>query len=144
MLLSLDGTLVVQLVNFVVFLLVLNAVFIKPVSAAIASRRAHITGVGRDIEQFEADVKALHAQAAEKLAEARRAAEARIAVARAAAQSDAAGILVQHQSEAALITEQAHALVAQEIAAARVNQAALVESLARDMLVQAVGAEVAA
>jgi len=49
MLLALDGTLVVQLINFLVFLVVLNAIFLKPVGAAIARRRAYIDGVSHDI-----------------------------------------------------------------------------------------------
>ena len=50
MLLSLDGTLVVQLINFLIFLVVLNAIFLKPVGEAIAKRRAYIDGVARDIQ----------------------------------------------------------------------------------------------
>ena len=49
MLLSLDGTLVVQLVNFIIFLVILNVIFLRPVGTAIASRRAYIDKVGADI-----------------------------------------------------------------------------------------------
>jgi len=37
--LSVDGTLVVQLINFAIFFAVLNVVFLKPVAAAIRKRR---------------------------------------------------------------------------------------------------------
>src|ERR1700733_7531768 len=70
--LSLDGTLVVQLVNFIVFLAILNVIFFKPVGAAIARRRAFIDGLRHDIEQYHVEAKSLRGQA-----EARRAAAAR-------------------------------------------------------------------
>ena len=71
MFLSVDATLIVQVVNFIVFLLVLNVVFTRPVGAAIAKRRAYINGLSADTEQAEADLKALHAQAEGKRAAAR-------------------------------------------------------------------------
>lgn len=144
MLLAIDGTLVVQLVNFVIFLLVLNAIFIKPVSAAIVSRRAYINQVGTDIEQFEADVRALHAQAIETVAAARRAADALILAQRIEAQSDAADIVADHQEQGNALIEQAQATVAIETVQARNNESQIVERLAHEMLLQAVGSEVAA
>src|ERR1700721_720946 len=83
MLLSLDGTLVVQLVNFIIFLVILNVIFLKPVGSAIAARRAYIDKVGADIAQFEYDLKALRVQADERRAAARRKADATAAGARA-------------------------------------------------------------
>jgi F-type H+-transporting ATPase subunit b len=139
MLLSLDGTLFVQLVNFIVFLAILNAIFLRPVGRAIAERRAYIDSVGADIAQFEADLKALHAQANEKRSAARRRAEARVAEARSAAQSEAAQIVGDHQVQAATIVAEAQATVGLEIAQARANESAVVEALAREMLDRAVG-----
>ena len=108
MLLSLDGTLVVQLVNFIVFLVILNAIFLKPVGSAIAKRRAYIDGVGADIAQFEADLKSLHLQADEKRSAARRAADATVGESRANAQAEAASIVADHQVQAgAIIAESA-------------------------------------
>ena len=48
MLLSLDGTLVVQLVNFVIFLVILNAIFLRPVGCGDRERAARTsTASGR-------------------------------------------------------------------------------------------------
>lgn len=143
MLLSLDGTLFVQLVNFVVFLLILNVIFMKPVGAAIAKRRAFIDGISSDIQQFENDLKALAAQADDRLASARRSGDARMAEVRAEAQNAAAAIVADHQAQAATIVDEAQATVALEIAQARSTEPAVVESLARTMLERAVGPEVA-
>jgi F-type H+-transporting ATPase subunit b len=139
MLLSLDGTLVVQLVNFIIFLVILNAIFLKPVGSAIAARRAYIDKVGDDIAQFEYDLKALHAQADEKRAAARRKADARVAEARSQAQAEAAAIVAEHQIQAEALIAEAHATAALELAQARSTEAAVVEALAREMLERAVG-----
>jgi F-type H+-transporting ATPase subunit b len=143
-LLSLDGTLVVQLVNFLVFLVVLNAIFLKPVGAAIVKRRAYIEGVARDIEQFEVDVKTLHAQADERRASARRDAEAVIAQARSQAQTETASLAADVAARAARLVEEAQATVARELAHARENEQQIVDSLAESLLTRAIGSGVVA
>jgi len=134
MLLSLDGTLVVQLVNFIIFLVILNAIFLKPVGSAIAARRAYIDSVGSDITQFEADLKSLRNQADEKRSAARRRADATVGESRAQAQAEAAAIVAEHQVEASIIIAEAQSSVGLEIAQARISGAAVVEALAREML----------
>ena len=143
MLLSLDGTLVVQLINFLVFLVILNAIFLKPVGAAIARRRAYIDSVARDIEQFEGDIRTLRTQAEERRSAARREGDAVLAQARAQAQTEAAEILADHQTRATGIIADAHVAVKLEIATARRTETEVVESLARTMLERAVGPEMA-
>ena len=52
---SIDGrTLVVQLVNFAIFFVVLNFVFLRPVSAAIRKRREYINSLVTDYDQYQA------------------------------------------------------------------------------------------
>jgi len=143
MLLSLDGTLLVQLVNFIVFLAILNAIFLKPVGAAIAKRRAYIDGVAADIEKFEGARKSLAAEADAARAAARRAADTTIGAARAAAQAEAATIVADHQAQASAIVAEAQATVALEIAQARLTESAVIEALAQTMLERAVGPEMA-
>src|SRR5665213_372826 len=144
MLLSLDGTLIVQLVNFIIFLVILNAIFLKPVGSAIAARRAYIDKVGADIAQFEYDLKSLRVQADDKRAAARRRADATVAEARAQAQGEAAQIIADHLEQAGAIIAEAQATAGLEIAQARTSSAVVIESLAREMLERAVGPEAAA
>ncbi len=141
MLLSLDGTLVVQLVNFIIFLVILNVIFLRPVGAAIASRRAYIDKVGADISQFERDLKSLRTQADDKRAAARRRADATVAEARAKAQGEAAAIVADHQVQAGVIVAEAQATAGLELAQARANGKTIVEALAREMLERAAGPE---
>jgi F-type H+-transporting ATPase subunit b len=141
MLLSLDGTLFVQLVNFIIFLVILNGIFLKPVGSAIASRRAYIDKVGADIAQFEYDLKSLRVQADEKRAAARRRADATIAEARSTAQAEAAQIIADHLEQAGAIIAEGQATAGLEVAQARSSGAAVIEALAREMLERAVGPE---
>ena len=137
--LTLNATLIVQLVNFIVFLVILNAVFFKPVGAAIARRRAYIDGLKHDIEQLQADAKALRGQAEQHRLAARRQADEAIAKARAEIGATTDAMLVDAQTRATEITHEAHAEVAREVKAARADEPRIVESLASEMLGRALG-----
>src|ERR1700694_4693810 len=137
--LSLDGTLLVQLVNFIVFLAILNVIFFKPVGAAIARRRSHIDGLKHDIEQLQADAKALRGQAEQRRIAARREAEEAIAKARVEAGKQSDAILGEAQVRATEIVHQAHAEVGKELRSARAEEPRLVDALADEMLGRALG-----
>ena len=137
--LSLDGTLIVQLVNFIVFLVILNEIFMKPVGAAIARRRAYIDGLMHDMEQLQRDAKELRGQAEARRLAARREAEEAIARARVAAAQEADALVVAAQSRAGEVIKLAHAEVAKEVAAARSQEGRVVGVLANEMLNRALG-----
>ena len=144
MFLSIDGTLIVQVVNFVLFIVLLNIVFLKPVGAAIAKRRAYIDGLARDIEAASNEVKTARGRAEELRAAARRDAEAAIAKARGEAQNEAVDVVADYQRRASEIVEKAHQEADAEIAAARAGESRIVESLAQTMLERAIGPGAAA
>jgi F-type H+-transporting ATPase subunit b len=137
--LELDGTLLVQLVNFIVFLAILNVIFFKPVGAAIARRRAYVDGLKRDIEQLQADAKSLRGQAEEHRAVARREADEAIARARVEAGKESDAIVGAAQTRASEIVVQAHADVGRELTAARADGPRIVGALADEMLGRALG-----
>ena len=141
--LELNGTLLVQLVNFVVFLAILNAIFMKPVGAAIARRRAYIDGLARDIESLQSDAKALRGQADEKRAVARRAADEVVVAARSRAGTEAEAIAGDAATRVQKLVSDAHAQVAQEVAAAEHAEPALVAGLAQTMVERAFASEAA-
>ena len=72
MFLSLDGTVVIQLINFVIFFALLNIVFLRPVGAAIKRRREYINGVQSGYERYAREAAGLRASANERRAAARR------------------------------------------------------------------------
>jgi F-type H+-transporting ATPase subunit b len=137
--LSLDGTLIVQLVNFIVFLAILNAIFFKPVGAAIARRREYVDGLRHDIEQLQAEAKALRGQADERRAAARREADEEFARARVEAGKETDAIVGSAQARAGDIVAEAHAEVAREVQTVRAEEPRIVDSLANDMLGRALG-----
>ncbi|HEX3468389.1 MAG TPA: hypothetical protein VHT05_09955 [Candidatus Elarobacter sp.] len=139
MFLQLDGTAIVQVVNFIVFIILLNIVFLKPVGAAIAKRRAYIDGIKHDVEAAELEIKTAHARAEELRAAARRESEAEIAKARVAAQNEASDLLGGFQQRALGIAEQAQKDVERETAEARKSETQVVESIAQTMLERALG-----
>ena len=144
MFLSIDGTLIVQVVNFVLFIVLLNIVFLKPVGAAIAKRRAYIDALASDIEAASNEVKTARGRAEELRAAARRDAEAAIAKARTEAQNEAGDVVADYQRRASEIVEKAHQEADAEIAAARTSEPQIVESLAQTLLERAIGPGAAA
>ncbi|GAC1427195.1 MAG: hypothetical protein NVSMB64_33210 [Candidatus Velthaea sp.] len=117
----------------------LNAVFLRPVGAAIAKRRAYINGLATDIEAAESDVKALRGQAEAKRAAARREAEELHAKARAAAQNEAGQVTAGYTQRAAALVADAQREVATEVATARLREDELVKGLAQTLLDRALG-----
>jgi F-type H+-transporting ATPase subunit b len=137
--LTINGTLLVQLVNFIVFLAIMNVIFFKPVGAAIARRRAHIDELKHDIEQLQADAKSLRGQAEQRRIAARREAEEAVARARAEAGKETDAILTAAQGRATEMTHEAHAEVSREVEAARRDEPRIVDALANEMLGRALG-----
>lgn len=137
--LSLDGTLLVQIINFIVFLAIMNAIFFRPVGAAIARRRAYIDGLARDIEQLQHDAKTLRGQAEDRRAAARRETDETLAHARVDIGREVDAVIAQAQGRAAEIVAKAQIEVTREIESARAEESRVVDALAGDMLARAIG-----
>jgi F-type H+-transporting ATPase subunit b len=132
--LSIDGTLVVQLINFAIFFAVLNVVFLRPVAAAIGRRRQYINSLVSDYDRYQAQAKELRAEAESIRAEARREAEQRVAAVRAQASNEAAEISSRYSQEARRIAEAAQATARAELDAARAGESPAVDRIAAFML----------
>ncbi|HEY2554123.1 MAG TPA: ATP synthase F0 subunit B [Candidatus Cybelea sp.] len=132
--LSVNGTLVVQLINFAIFFAVLYVVFLRPVAAAISRRRQYINSLVSDYDRYQAEAATLRAQAEEVRASARREAEHRVAAQRAAASNEAAEISTGFSQRAQQTVEQAQATVRTELEEARAGEPQAVRGLADFML----------
>lgn len=139
MLLQIDGTLVLQLINFAIFFALVNMLFMKPVRVAIEKRQAYISGVLADEEAALTEARALAGQAESKRAAARREADARLTKARAEAAKEADDVLSQAADVASMHIEKAHATVADEIAKLREQEPRIVAELSDLMLAKAMG-----
>ncbi len=141
MFLSLDGTFFVQLINFAIFFAILNVVFLRPVGAAIAKRRAYINSLTQDYETYNAEINGLKAAAEAKRAAARRDADAVLAKVRAEISNETAQLSGTYAQQVTAKVEEAHKVVASEVEAARANESKLVRDLADMMLDRAVYSE---
>ena len=137
MLLSLDGTVVVQIVNFIVFLAIMDVIFFRPVGAAIARRRAYIDGLKHDIESLDQDTKSLRGQAEARRAAARREADEAIAQARVAFGKETDAIVSEAQGQAMEIVRRARTQVETEVQSARAQEPRIVDALAGEMVARA-------
>ncbi len=132
--LSINGTLVVQLINFAIFFAVLNVVFLRPVATAIRRRREYINSLVSDYDQYQAEGRSLRAQAQSIRSDARREAENRVAAARAAASNEAAELSARYSQQARGIVEEAQRKAQDELEAARVGEGEAARGIADFML----------
>jgi F0F1-type ATP synthase membrane subunit b/b' len=134
MFLKLDGTFVVQLINFAIFFALLNVVFIRPVSRAIVARREYINSVTNDYDRYQLEANDLRTQAESIRAAARREAEHFLAQERAKASNEAGNVSAEANAKAGEIISEADRTVAAELSAARHNEPQLVRDLANLMV----------
>ena len=141
MLLSIDGTFLFQILNFIIFWMLLTYVFIAPTRRAIEQRQRYIAGLYHTADEFAAQAAALQAQADATLNEARRQTDEVMRAAAARASDEAHAIEREAAHDAAAVVQLAHATVATERAQAVERQQAFVHELARSMVQRATGFE---
>jgi F-type H+-transporting ATPase subunit b len=144
MLLSIDGTLLVQILNFVVFWVLLNYVFIAPTRKAIEERQRIIATQHREADDLRKQAAALQAQAAAIIDDARRRTAETMREAAARASVEVAEIERRAYEEAAATIARAQATVASELAQATAKQTPFVAELANSMVKRALDLEGAA
>jgi F-type H+-transporting ATPase subunit b len=139
MLLSIDGTFLIQILNFILFWVLLNYLFIAPTRRAIEQRQAYVQGLYREGDEMAAKAKAQQAQADAILAEARRRTDEALRVAAGQASDEAHVIERKASEEAAAMVQLAQATVTAERGQALEKQQAFVNELARSMVERATG-----
>src|SRR5580704_11718982 len=107
MFLTLDGTSIIQLINFAIFFAILNVVFLRPVGAAIRKRREYIDSVKSDYDRYAHQIAALRAAAEQGRLAARREAEEIVSRERSDAEREAAQIVGAKTHEAGQIADDA-------------------------------------
>jgi F-type H+-transporting ATPase subunit b len=134
MLFQIDATFFVQLINFAIFLAVLNVVFLKPVGKAIRERREYQQGLVSGYDAAQAEASALRKRAEEVRHAAHRDAEAALAKARAESSNETSTIAASSNERAQAIVAEAQSTAAQELQAAEPRGEALSKELASLML----------
>jgi len=141
MLLSIDGTFIVQILNFILFWVLLNYFFIAPTRRAIEDRQQLVANLYREGDEFQAKAASLQAQANAILNEARRTTEEAMRAAAAQGADESHCIERKAAEEAAASIALAHANVASERQQAVEKQQEFVSDLARTMVERATGFE---
>jgi F-type H+-transporting ATPase subunit b len=116
---NVNATLLIQVINFVVLMLILNAILYKPIMAKMREREARIKGDldgAKNLEQKVLDQEALHQ---EELTKARQTASGEKADLMAEAKKQEAGILDKARGEASVIVEEMKATIQKEAEGAR-------------------------
>ncbi|TAM76894.1 hypothetical protein EPN44_04410 [bacterium] len=139
MLLSLDGTLIVQVINFGIFYLILNAFFVAPTRKSRMERYERIRRIEEETETLVKETRELRAQTAAFIAAAYREADARISRAGAEAGRQAEEIIASAHAGAKAKAEEARKVVAGELTALQAARGRNVGELAAVMLGQALG-----
>ncbi|MGB6713356.1 MAG: ATP synthase F0 subunit B [Candidatus Cybelea sp.] len=134
MFLSLDGTSVVQLINFAIFFALLNLVFLRPVGRAIAKRRGYIDSLVSDYDRYQEEARNLREEAEATRASARREAEHSVAAARAAVSNEAAELSSRYAQQARSTIEEAQNTARAEFETAHAGEGEVVRGLAKVML----------
>ena len=143
MFLQVDGTIVIQLINFAIFFGLLSVVFLRPVSRAISERRAYINSLTDDYDRYQAQTNAICNEAEAIRAAARREAQQIVSHARAESGNEAARISVEYSQRSTAEADAARATAERELAQAREGRDRLASELAGLMVQRALGEEVA-
>jgi F0F1-type ATP synthase membrane subunit b/b' len=141
-LLTLDGTVAVQVINFAAFLGLLNIVYLRPAGKALAARRAHIDAIAADYEKAHNEAAAIRAAGETRRLSVRRECEDLLSKARTEAIEEADTIAARAAALAHERISTAHATAAGEMSTAREREHQLTEEIADLLLKQAIGAAV--
>jgi F-type H+-transporting ATPase subunit b len=136
-----DATLPLMALQFLLLVVVLNAVFYKPLGKAIDDRDEFIRKNLLEAQERLAKTKNLTKQYEQELGETRRKSQATIAAAQADAQKIAAQKMAQAQAEAQTQREQAQTEIEKQKAEAFSSLEQQVDSLSRQILEKLLGAE---
>ncbi len=136
---DIDATLPLMAVQFVLLIVILNALFYKPLGNALDERDSYIRSNQVEAKERLAKAEALAKQYENELAETRRQSQAIIVAAQADAQKIAAEKIAESQREAQAQREQAQQELDQERLAALATLELQVDSLSNQILEKLLG-----
>ncbi len=137
-----DATLPLMAIQFLLLMVLLNALFFKPLMKALDDRDSYIRSNQADAQERLANAERLAKQYEDELAASRREAQAIVANAQNEAQQIAAQRLAAAQQEAQAQREQAQRELDQQKAEAMQSLEQQVETLSRQILDKVLGSSV--
>ncbi len=130
---TMDGTLLMQVVNMLVLMFLLNKVLYKPVRQVLRQRAEMMQGIQADIAKCEKDAERRQQDVDAKMTEASGQAKAALEAARADAQAVGDAKLAEIKAEADADKEKRLAEIKTEMTAARSELQANLDGFAADM-----------
>jgi F-type H+-transporting ATPase subunit b len=116
---TIDITMVIQIINILVLIGVLNVVLYRPVRTMLAKREERVDSLEKEIETFHKNVELRQEEIGKKMQEARRKAKDDLEGARNSAQSSGNEILAKIREEANAVKASQLSEIEKQFAAAR-------------------------
>ncbi len=139
---TIDITVIIQIINILILIIVMNAVLYKPVRTALAKRKEKLAELANAIETFKKNTELRKEEISRKLNEARSKAKEEIDKAKGAAQASTAESLAQVRQEAmASKTDQLNEIQTQ-FTDARQQLSGQIDSFASEMAAKILGRSV--
>jgi len=139
MMITLDVTLFIQIVNILLLIVVMNIVLYRPIRAILSERKKVVAGLNKDIETFHKNADMRLEEFDGKIAEARVTAKGNIDSARAAAQDEVGAKVGAVRSEVEADKAGKLAQVEKDHAATAAELKGQVEEFARNMATKVLG-----
>jgi len=136
---TIDITLVIQMVNMVVLMFLLNGVLYKPVKNILRERSEKLQGMQGDVAKFEKNARLRQEEVDAKMAKASGKAKAALDAARADAQAAGDEKLASIKAKADAFKDQQLAEINEQIGEARSGLQANLDSFATDMASKILG-----
>jgi F-type H+-transporting ATPase subunit b len=141
---DLDATLPLMAIQFLILVLILNAVFYKPLGKALDERNDYVRNNQLQAQERLSKAEQMAKQYEQELAAARKQSQTIVAEAQAEAQKIAAEKMAEAQKEASARTEQAAQEIEQQKQAAMASLQQQVDALSRQILEKLLGSELVA
>jgi F-type H+-transporting ATPase subunit b len=136
---TIDITVIFQIINILILIVVMNAVLYKPVRTVLAKRKEKLAELANSIETFKKNAELRKEEIDRKLNEARAKAKEEIEKARSAAQSSTAESLAQVRQDAlAAKTEQLDE-IKKQFTGAQQQLSGQIDTFASDMAAKILG-----
>jgi F-type H+-transporting ATPase subunit b len=136
---TIDITVVIQIINILILIVVLNAVLYKPVRTVLAKRKEKLAELGNAIDTFKKNAELRKEEINRKLNDARSKAKEEIEKAKSAAQSSTAESLAKIRQEANADKTAQLNEIEKQFAGAQQQLSGEIDSFASDMAAKILG-----
>ncbi|MGD8963164.1 MAG: ATP synthase F0 subunit B [Desulfobacterales bacterium] len=133
-LISINETLIVQMISFLIFLFIINRIMFRPLRKVMDERKSHIDRIQQDIDNAHSEYEKLTDQIWERENDARNEASELRQQLTAKGQQQAAEIMASNRKEISALKTEAEKAVDHQIATARKNVQMEAENLSNQII----------